>query len=47
MAEAKDSCVKPAKGPIGPPEAQTPAINPNYEGGTQNARSCRKTCSGF
>ena len=25
MAETKDSCVKPAKGPIGPPETQPPA----------------------
>jgi hypothetical protein len=28
MAEAKDSCVKPAKGPIGPPEIQPPASMP-------------------
>ena len=31
MAEAKDSCVKAAKGPIGPAEAQPPASTPTMK----------------
>ena len=49
MAEAKDSCVKPAKGPILPPEAIEAALewSPRAKGGIEDARKSGKTSPDF
>lgn len=47
MAEAKDSCVQPAKGPIGIPEAVTSQIKPIQKEGLKMMAQVGKPAPDF